>query len=921
MTSKPTYEELEQRIKELERSQSEINMADKNLLFTQFSVDRASDGVLWIREDAHIQYANETACRHLGYSKEELTGMTVFDIDPNFNAEVWPEHWRELKEKGRLLMESRHRWKTGEMLPVEISINYLEFEGEQYHVAFIHNMTERRRKEEKFMESEKKFTAAFEGSHDAITLTTKDGRVLDCNRRTLELFGLESKEEFLEKRPAEFSPPFQPSGRSSHEVSRELIHKVLHHGGALQFEWLHQRKTGEVFPAEILLTPIRIGDEEVLQATIRDISGRKRIEEALRQSEELYRTVVESTTDAIIVLDADRKMISCNAGFSKLFGYTVDEVNGQSVRMLHPSEEAFRLFGETAYRSIERTESYRGEVYFCKKSGVLFPAETVTSAIRKSGSMAGFVGIIRDMTERKRAEEALRESEAFIKSIMDNLPIGVAVNSVDPAVKFLYMNDNFPKFYRTTREALAKPDFFWDAAYEEPEFREKIKKRVLDDIASGNPGRMFWEDVPITRKGAATSFITAKNIPIPDRQLMVSTVWDVTERKRAYEEMSLLQEQLRQSQKVEAIGLLAGGIAHDFNNALTVILANSEMMLRDVGRKSTLFELAGEIKKAGERASKLTKQLLAFSRKQILQPEILNLNEVVLRMRNLLRRVIGENIELETVLLPDLGLTEADPGQIEQVIVNLAVNARDAMPTGGKLTVETRSVELNEQYARTHLGVTPGFYVMLAVTDTGVGMTKEIQARIFEPFFTTKEKGKGTGLGLATVYGIVKQSRGSIWVYSEPSRGTSFKIYLPRVEAAAPARKDASGEIEIPHGSETVLVVEDEEMVRNVVSKFLNKYGYTVLSAADGHGALLVCSEHKGSIHLMLTDVVMPGLSGKELAEQAKELRPDLKVLFMSGHTDGAIVNLGILEKGIAFIQKPFTHQGLAWKVRAALDG
>jgi len=664
MPTKPTYEELEQRIRELERLHSEHKQAETKLRLAQFSVDQSSEGILWISEDARIHYANKAACRHLGYSGDELTGMSVFDIDPDFTAEVWPGHWRKLKQKGRLLIESRHIRKSGEIVPVEISISFLEFEGEQYNFAFIRDITYRKQAEEALKESENKFKAAFEGSHDAITLTTREGRLLDCNRRALELFGLESKQDFKDRRPADFSPQVQPDGRGSYEASRELINKVLEYGGFVQFEWLHRRKTGETFPAEVLLTPIRIGDQEVLLASIRDIS----------------------------------------------------------------------------------------------------------------------------------------------------------------------------------------------------------------------------------------------------------------KRKRADEQMAHLQDQLRQAQKVEAIGQLAGGIAHDFNNALTVILGNAEMALRDLGKEHPLYGMIREIKKAGERASNLTRQLLAFSRRQILQPEVLDLNDVVLRMEKMLRRIIGENIGLETHLTPELGSVEADPGQVEQVIVNLAVNARDAMPEGGTLTIETKTVELDEDYARTRLGVRPGNYVMLSVGDTGIGMTKEIQARIFEPFFTTKGKELGTGLGLSTVYGIVKQSKGNIWAYSEPGMGTVFRIYLPLVEKAVSKHKDTSGEIQIPHGSETVLLVEDEEMVREIVLKFLKKYGYTVLSSADGREALKICREHKGRIHLLLTDVVMPGMSGKELARQAMELLPDLKVLFMSGYTDNAIDQQGVLEKGVAFIEKPFTHQGLAWKLRWVLE-
>ena len=412
---------------------------------------------------------------------------------------------------------------------------------------------------------------------------------------------------------------------------------------------------------------------------------------------------------------------------------------------------------------------------------------------------------------------------------------------------------------------------------------------------------------------------------------------DITENKK-------LEDQLMQSQKLETVGKLSAGISHDFNNLLTTIIGNVELALMDLGKEEPLHEIFEEIKEAGERAASLTRQLLSFSRKQILQPTVMNLNDTVRDTEKMLRRIIGEDIELRTILAPNLAEVEADIGQMEQVIMNLVVNARDAMPKGGKLTIETAHIILDEDYARVHVAVTPGSYIMLAVSDTGIGMTKEVQARIFEPFFTTKEKGKGTGFGLSTAYGIVKQSGGNIFVYSEPGKGATFKIYLPaiasaqarppakadrggrarraglpRVEEAAPGQKKAEIKEETLDGSETVLLVEDDEMVRNMALKILNRYGYTVLYPTDGQEALRICREHEGPIHLMLTDVVMPGMGGRNLAEQAQVVRPDLKVLFMSGYTDNAIVHHGVLEEGIAFLKKPFTPEGMARKVREVL--
>jgi len=396
---------------------------------------------------------------------------------------------------------------------------------------------------------------------------------------------------------------------------------------------------------------------------------------------------------------------------------------------------------------------------------------------------------------------------------------------------------------------------------------------------------------------------------------------DITRQKQAEEALRLSEEQFRQSQKMEAIGRMAGGIAHDFNNLLTAITGYSELTLSSQKLDDRVRGNLEEIRKAAGRAAGLTQQLLAFSRRQVLRPVVLDLNTLLSNVHKMLRRLIGEDIELVTMLGSDLGRVKADPGQLEQVVMNLVVNARDAMPKGGKLTLKTDNVELDEAYARAHVPTRPGSYVMLAIEDTGVGMDSETLKRIFEPFFTTKEQGKGTGLGLSTVYGIVKQSDGFIWAYSEPGRGTSFKIYLPRVEGqVSPTLEVIPTPAELPHGTETILLVEDEEAVRNLVRTILQEYGYTVLEAYHGAEALRVAIRHEGPIHLLLTDVVMPLMSGRQLAEKLAPLRPDMKVIYMSGYTDHTVVHHGILEPGTTFLQKPFTPGALISKLREVLD-
>jgi signal transduction histidine kinase/CheY-like chemotaxis protein len=409
---------------------------------------------------------------------------------------------------------------------------------------------------------------------------------------------------------------------------------------------------------------------------------------------------------------------------------------------------------------------------------------------------------------------------------------------------------------------------------------------------------------------------SAELILLEHEECVLSLARDITE-------LRSLEDQLRQAQKMEAVGRLAGGLAHDLNNLMTVVTGYAELFLMETGEEDPRRAEIKEIRGAGERAAKLVGQLLAFSRKQVLQPMVLDLNDVVEGMEGMLRRLIGEDIETRCALAPDLWRIHADPSQLEQVILNLAVNARDAMPGGGKLTIETANKVLDGAYARRHIGMEPGNYVMLVVSDTGVGMDAETRERVFEPFFTTKTKAKGTGLGLSVVYGIVKQSHGHIWVYSEPGKGSVFKIYLPRMKATeseAEETRRTPGPVQIPRGRETILLVEDEGLVLGLAERILRGQGYLVVAAQSAADALTACQTHPESIDLLLTDVVMPGEGGKALAARLQEIHPQMKVLYMSGYADDAIVHHGALEPGAHFLQKPFTPEGLARKVREVLD-
>jgi PAS domain S-box-containing protein len=514
-----------------------------------------------------------------------------------------------------------------------------------------------------------------------------------------------------------------------------------------------------------------------------------------------------------------------------------------------------------------------------------------------------------------QAQEQLKTSERFLNNIFASIQDGISI--LDKEYTILRVNSTMEQVYAHTVPLVGKKCY--QAYHGRSEPCEVCPSRST--LATGKPAR---EEIT-EHDGEAVAHVELSTFPFISQPAgkmtgVVEYVRNITEKKQAEEALHRSEEQLRQAVKMEAVGRLAGGVAHDFNNILTAITGYSELLLMNLPPGDPQRQEVEDIRQAAERAASLTRQLLAFSRKQVLQPRRLDLNRVVGDMDKMLRRIIGEDIDLVTVLGENLGTVQADPGQIEQVVMNLAVNARDAMPHGGKLTLETANVDLDPAYAEEHLEVQAGPYVMLAVSDTGIGLDPESKAHLFEPFFTTKEMGKGTGLGLSTVYGIIKQSGGLIWVYSEPGKGTTFKIYLPRLEGAAAVTEGVPAPASSDRGTETILLVEDEDLVRQVARRILERYGYTVLAAASGQQALDLSRQHAGPIHLMLTDVVMPGMSGQEIREDLQSKRPEMEVLFMSGHTENAIVHHGVLDEGTAFIQKPFKHEVLARKVREVLD-
>jgi PAS domain S-box-containing protein len=514
--------------------------------------------------------------------------------------------------------------------------------------------------------------------------------------------------------------------------------------------------------------------------------------------------------------------------------------------------------------------------------------------------------------------EQVRRTEQNYRSIFENAVEGIFQSTFDGG--FITVNPSMARIlgYDSPEEVIATITDIKQQLYVDPERRAEANRMQEER------GILQAFEFEAYRKDGEKIWLSLNRRTVRDENgaepLYEGSIEDITGHKRAEEALRLSEEKLRQSQKLEAVGQLAGGVAHDFNNLLTVINGYSDLLMRKLEPNSPIRLTLEEIKHAGERAASLTRQLLAFSRRQVLQPEVLKLNVIVANVDKMLSRLIGEDINLLTVLEPELGQIKADPGQIEQVLLNLAVNARDAMPQGGKLTIETANAYLDGQYSQSHTDIQPGHYVMLAMSDTGCGMTTEMQGHIFEPFYTTKEQGKGTGLGLSTVYGIVKQSGGNLWVYSEVGYGTTFKLYLPRVDELSETDETRDMPAEPVRGRETVLLAEDEEQVRRMARTILEMYGYHVLEASNGNEAVSIYKEHEAEIDMLLTDAVMPQMSGRELREVLVSLCPDIKVLYMSGYTDDAIMRHGLLEQEIVFLQKPFTAEALVRKVREVLD-
>ncbi len=636
-----------------------------------------------------------------------------------------------------------------------------------------------------------------------------------------------------------------------------------------------------------------------------------RIRRQLIEREELFHLISENAADMIAVVDLDGRRIFNSISYQKILGYSPEELQESSgFEQIHPDdrERVKNAAKEARQTGAGTILEYR----FRHKNGDWMVLESVASVIRnKNGEPEKLVVVNRDITERKKAQEALSRSEASFRSLVEGAPHGIYRATMTG--KFLEVNPALQKMlgYESAEE-LFKADLATQV------FRHATDCQRMNELLAESK---VMKDVEMEWKRANEEPIVVRcsghHVDVKDGGPGYFEVFaeDVTEKRT-------LERQLRMAQKMEAIGRLSGGIAHDFNNLLGVIIGYSGVLKKSLDKSQPTYEYATEIEKAGQRAASLTRQLLAFSRQQVLTPSVLSLNSLVSDMEKMLPRLLGEDIHVSLSLDAELGNVKADQSQIEQVIMNLAVNARDAMPSGGKLHIQTANIELDQAYTRDHPGSKAGSYVMLAIADSGTGMSAETIAHIFEPFFTTKGVGEGTGLGLATVYGVVKQSNGYIWVDSALDKGSTFQIYLPKhldTEQVSDPKSEVQSR-EKPQGSEMILLVEDAEPLRKLAQAFLESNGFRVLSAPNGEAALEIAARHPGAFDLLLTDVVMPGMNGRVLAEQLSMRQPGLKVLFMSGYTDSFIAGHGVLQQGTNLLHKPFTEEILISKVREVLD-
>ncbi len=891
-----------------DRKRADIALKESETRFRTI-LENLPGGVFAHDMDGRFVLVNQAACRNTGYSREELMAMSVQDVDPaSVTRDDRTRLWHTLNQGESFLIESKHVRKDGSQYPAEIRLNAVTLRGEPIILATAFDITERKQLEEERIRVAQEWQTTFDATKDVLWILDRDNHILRTNRTAETLFH-RPREEMIGKRcweithgTAQLIPlecPFERARKNQRRESMEM-------------------QIGENW-YEVTVDPILEANREYAGAVhiISDITERKRTEEALRESEANYRTIFDTANDAIFIHDMQTgEILDVNQRMLDMYGYTEKkEVVGQFVSVLSSNEAPYTE--QDAGARVQQAAKGKPQIFEWhakEKNGQLFWVEVNLKKVNLLGQPR-IVALVRDITERKRAEEALRDRERFLEDVFDGLQDGISV--LDRDLNIVRANTWMERMYAHQAPLKGKKCY---VVYQQ---RDTVCP-WCPSVEALSTGETHSTEVPYPNEEKPKGWIDLSAFPLRNEHGevtgVIEYVKDISDRKRAEEEREKLQSQLAQAQKMESVGRLAGGVAHDFNNMLGVILGHAEMALEQVDNFQPLHTDLREIVKAAERSAALTRQLLAFARKQTVSPKVLDLNKTVEGALKMLRRLIGEDIDL--VWQPGTGLwpVKIDPGQIDQLLANLCVNARDAIQGIGKITIETANVQFDDAYCLDHAGFIPGEYAQIIVSDNGCGMDKDTVEHVFDPFFTTKKTGEGTGLGLATVYGIVKQNEGFINVYSEPGEGTCFKIYLQRhLGKAEQSRTEGTSEPDA-QGHETVLLVEDEPTLLRLSKTMLERLGYRVLAAGSPGEAIALAEENVGTIHLLMTDVIMPEMNGRDLARRLLSFYPDMKRLFMSGYTANVIAHHGVLDEGVHFIQKPFSLRPLGAKIREVLD-
>lgn len=912
----------------IERKNAEASLRKERDLNARL-LETSPAGILMLDKTGKIMFANASAEQVLGLSFNDMIKLAYnseYWHIANYNGSTFPNEklpFDLVLTTGKPVNNVHHSIKKQDgqtaLLTINASPLFNQSGAVEGVVATVEDITEQVRAADALRESEQKFRTIIEQTMEGFVLVDENGTVIEWNKAMESLSGI-NRDDIMGIPFQDIQTKIPQPDQQSPEWYEQIENAMLEANKTVQssifykpIDIIIKNQGGRIIYAQQSIFPVKLGNGLRIGSIIRDITGLKAAEMALRDSEELYRTLVETSPDGIILLDLKGKPLALNKKLALMHGYnSVEEIlsSGLTITDFIVHSDKKRAI-KNAIKTIRIGQFISAEYLAVHRDKSTFPIEINSSVIHdKDGAPLGYVIVSRDITERKRAEESLREGEERFSRLVEAAFEGIAIHENMMLIDF---NEQFANMLGYTTSEITGRNIL---DFVSPESRETVRKHINEK------SEVPYEHFALKKNGMRLPVeVRGRSLPYKGRIVRVTTVRDITEQKHAEEEKKRLEEQLRQAQKMESIGRLAGGIAHDFNNLLTAITGNITLALMDIPPTDRLHETLIEIQKAAESASSLTHQLLAFSRKQIIEPKIINIDDLIQNMKNMIQRLIGENIELKTNKSKNLGNIKMDPAQFEQILVNLSVNARDAMPDGGTLIIETADIELDENYIRFHPYVEAGNYIMLSVSDTGHGMSNDAKSHIFEPFFTTKSFGKGTGLGLATTYGVVKQNGGSIEVYSEANMGTTFKIFLPRTESTVKeALSVTKKHSQFPGGSETIMLVEDEPSVRGLVEKLLKRFGYDVLSYTNASEAILAEKSYKGRINLLITDIVMPGINGHELARDFLKKRPGIKILLTSGYTEDVIIQHGIFGNELNFISKPYKPDALAVKIREILD-